>query len=129
MKSRPIPVTILAVLAAVAAILAGFHLLQSLGILPYIIGDAKFRDFNLWYAFMWGLMVWVWVWLFQMLWRVDRQGWLFLAVISSFNLILAFVAILGSGNQFSDVSLTFFVNGLILAYCLLPGTKEAFGVQ
>ncbi len=128
MKSRPIPVTILAVLAAIAAVFAGVHLLQSLGILPYFIGDVKFRNFNLWYAFMWALMVWVWVWLFQMLWRVDKSAWLFLAVISTFNLILGFVALLGSGTQFSDVSATVIVNGLILAYCLLPGTKEAFGV-
>ncbi len=128
MKSRPIPVTILAVLSAIAAVFAGIHLLQSLGILPYVIGDAKFRNFNLWYAFMWGLMVWVWVWLFQMLWRVDKSAWLFLAVISVFNLILGFTALLGSGTQFSDVSVTVIVNGLILAYCLLPGTKEAFGV-
>ncbi|MCG3141954.1 MAG: hypothetical protein HDKAJFGB_03314 [Anaerolineae bacterium] len=128
MKSRPIPVTILAVLSAIAAVFAGIHLLQSLGILPYVIGDAKFRNFNLWYAFMWGLMVWVWVWLFQMLWRVDKSAWLFLAVISAFNLILGFTALLGSGTQFSDVSVTVIVNGLILAYCLLPGTKEAFGV-
>ncbi|RIK33728.1 MAG: hypothetical protein DCC52_02520 [Chloroflexi bacterium] len=128
MKSRPIPVTILAVLSAIAAVFAGIHLLQSLGILPYVIGDAKFRNFNLWYAFMWGLMVWVWVWLFQMLWRVDKSAWLFLAVISTFNLILGFTALLGSGTQFSDVSVTVIVNGLILAYCLLPGTKEAFGV-
>jgi len=27
---------------------------------------------------MWALMVWVWVWVVQMLWRVDKQAWLFL---------------------------------------------------
>lgn len=129
MKSRPIPVTILAVLAAIAALFAVVHLLQSLGILPYFIGDAKFRNFNLWYAIMWALMVWVWVWLFRMLWQVDRSAWIFLAVISTFNLIVAFFTIITSATNFSDVSITFIVNGLILAYCLLPGTKEAFGVQ
>lgn len=128
MKQRPISVTILAVLAAVAALLSAFHLLQAVGILPYVIGPLKFRDFSLWYAIMWGLMVWVYVWLVQMLLRVDRSAWVFLAVISSFNLILDFVAMLGATTTFSDVSLSFIINAIILAYCMLPGTKEAFQV-
>ncbi len=129
MKKRPFPVTLLAILAGLAALFAGVHLLQALGILPYVIGPIKMRDFNLWYAFMWALMVWVWVWLVRMLWNVDRQAWLFLAVISSFNLILDFVALLSADTQFADVSISVIINAIILGYCLLPGTKEAFGVE
>ena len=63
MKQRPFAVTILAVLAGIAAVFAVLHLLQALGILPYFFGSPlQFRDFNLWYVIMWGLMVWVWVW-------------------------------------------------------------------
>src|SRR5512136_1634928 len=76
-KKRPIGVTILAILAGIAAVLAGVHTLQSLGIFPYVIGPVKLHSFNLWNALMWGLMVWVYVWLAQMLWRVDPQAWLF----------------------------------------------------
>ena len=130
-KHRPFVVTILAILAGIAAVFAGVHFLQALGILPYFLGAFKFRDFNLWYALMWGLMVWVWVWLVRMLWSVDRQAWLFLAVIAVFNLILDTTALLfgGVGTSFSDYSVSFIFNGLILLYVMLPSTKRAFEVQ
>ena len=129
-KQRPFVVTILAVLAGIAAVFAGVHFLQALGILPYFLGDFKFRDFNLWYALTWGLMVWVWAWLVRMLWNVDRQAWLFLAVIAGFNLILDTMALLfgGVGTSFSDYSVSFILNGLILLYVMLPSTKRAFEV-
>ncbi|MGE5601441.1 MAG: hypothetical protein ACM30E_00215 [Nitrososphaerales archaeon] len=125
---RPFPVTLLAILAGIAAFLAGIHALQGLGVLPYFIGSVKLHSFNLWNFLMWGLMVWVYVWLVQMLWKVDPQAWFFLAVITTFNLILDFVAMLGSSTSFSDVSVSFIVNAIILIYCMLPGTKRAFGV-
>jgi len=128
MKARPFPVTVLAILAGIAAVLSAVHLLQALGIFPYVIGAVSIRDFNLWYVLMWALMLYVWVWLVRMLWNVDPQAWLFLAIISVFNLILDFFAMLGAATSFSDVSLSFLVNGLILIYVLLPGTKEAFGI-
>ena len=86
----------------------------------------KVHAFNLWNAFMWGLMVWVWVWLIQMLWRVDPQAWLFLAVITVFNLVIDFMMMIGSA-AWSDVSLSFIVNAIILIYVMLPSTKRAFG--
>jgi hypothetical protein len=125
---RPFPVTLLAILAGVAAVLAGIHALQGLGIFPYLLGPVKLHSFNFWNFLMWGLMVWIWVWLVQMLWKVDPQAWMFLAVITSFNLILDFVAMLGSSTNFSDVSVSFLVNAFILIYCMLPGTKRAFGL-
>ncbi len=127
MKSRPFGVTVLAVLAGIAAVLAAVHALQSLGILPFFIGSFSIHAFNFWSFLMWALMVWVWVWVFQMLWRMDKQAWLFLAVITVFNLILDFTVMLGSGS-WSDVSLSFIVNALILIYIMLPGVKQSFDV-
>jgi hypothetical protein len=77
---------------------------------------------------MWALMVWVWVWLVRMLWSVDRQAWLFLAVITAFNLILDFTVMLGAGD-WSDVSVSFLLNAIILIYAMLPGVKRAFEVE
>src|SRR5579871_716451 len=93
-KARPVGVTILAVLAGIAAVLSAFHALQFLGIIPFFIGPVAFRKFNFWYALMWGLMVCVYIWLVQMLWRVDRQAWIFLVIITVFELILNFIAML-----------------------------------
>jgi predicted PurR-regulated permease PerM len=128
-KKRPFGVTILAILAGIAAILAVIHFLQAIGLIPYMIGPIAVRGFNLWNALMWGLMIWVWTWLVKMLWDVDPQAWMFLAVISVFNLILNFVLMLGANTSFSDVSLSTIVNVLILAYVMLPSTRRAFGTD
>jgi hypothetical protein len=128
MKSRPFGVTVLALLAGLAAVLAAIHALQSLGIIPYVIGPIQVHASNFWSALMWGLLVWVYVWLVQMLWRVDKQAWLFLAVITVFNLILDFTVMLGSAT-WSDVSLSFILNAIILIYVMLPGVKQAFDVD
>ena len=125
-KERPLGVTILAILAAVAAVLAAIHALQFLGIIPLFIGSVPVRTFNFFYALMWALLVWVYIWLVQMLWRVDRSAWLFLVIITSFYLILDFVAMLGR-STWQDVSVSFIVNGIILIYCMLPGVRNAFG--
>jgi hypothetical protein len=126
-KKRPIGVTFLAVMAGVAAVLAAVHALQSLGIFPFVIGPFQVHAFSFWSFLMWALMVWVYVWLVQMLLKVDKQAWLFLAVITVFNLILDFTVMLGQG-EWSDVSLSFIVNAIILIYVMLPGVKDAFDV-
>lgn len=126
MSNRPFGVTVLAILAGVLAFLAVVHLLQSLALLPFFIGPFAFRTFSLFSAIMWALMVWVYIWLIQMLWNMDPQAWLFLAVITVFNLILDFMLMLGSAT-WSDVSISFILNALILVYVMLPGVKRAFG--
>jgi len=128
MNQRPIGVTILAVAAGAAAVLAAIYALQFLGIIPFFIGSVALRTFNFWYALMWGLLVWVYVWLVQMLWRVEPAAWMFLVIITLFNLTLDFVAMLGS-STWQDVSISFFLNGIVLIYCLLPGVRRAFGAE
>jgi hypothetical protein len=125
MKKRPFVVTLLAILAGLLAVLAGIHALQALGIIGYAIGPFSIHAFNFWTFLMWLLMIWVWVWLAQMLWNVDKQAWLFLAVITVFNLILDFTVMLGQG-EWSDVNVNFIVNAIILIIVMLPGVKKAF---
>ena len=128
-KQRPFLVTILAILAGIVGVVSVIHALQGLGILPYIVGSFKVRNFDLWYALTWGLMAWIYFWLVQMIWRMEKSAWLFMAVITAFNLILDFTAMLTSGTTFSDVSVSFILNALILIYVMLPGTKRAFEVE
>ena len=127
---RPFGVTVLAILAGIAAILAAIHTLQALGILPLFFGPVgvELQNPNWWYTLMWALMTWIWIWVVQMLWRVDPSAWLFLAAISTLNLIFITLEAIGSPTRFGDQSLTFIVNALILIYVLLPGTKAAFGL-
>lgn len=127
-KSRPIGVTVLALLAAVASILAIFQTLQWLGIIKTDFLWWSVRVSNIWYALMWGLLALIYIWLVRMLWNVDYQGWLFVVVLSTLNLILAFVALIFDASvEFADIALSVVVNGLILIYGMLPGTKDAFG--
>ena len=128
MKKRPFGVTVLAILAALAAVLAGVHALQAIGLFPYMLGPFTVHAFSFWSFLMWALMVWVWVWLVKMLWSVDKQAWLFLAVITVFNLILDFTVMLGAA-EWSDVSASFIINAIILIYAMLPGVRSAFEVD
>ena len=124
-RHRPIMVTMLAIGAGILALMSAVHLLQSLGIIPFVIGRFEVRAFSLFHAIMFGLLVWVWGWLVQMLWKVEPQAWIFLVVVSMFNLVLDFVLLLGE-TSWSDVSISFLVNAVVLLYCLLPGTRRAF---
>lgn len=127
-KSRPFGVTILAILAGIAAFFAIIHTLQMLHLFPISgpLGVFSFFTFDLLGALLWGLMAAIYIWLVRMLWNLDPQGWLFLVVIAIFNLILAFVSVLGR-SSFQAMLPSILINGIILIYCLLPGTKEAFG--
>jgi len=127
-KERPIGVTILAILAGIAAVLAAIHTLQFLGILPFVLGPFgyKVRYFSFWYALMYALLVWVYVWLTRALWRVEREAWLFLVIITVFYLILDAFTLLGA-TSWQDVSVSIIVNAVILIYCMLPGVRAAFG--
>ncbi|TME05732.1 MAG: hypothetical protein E6I80_15980 [Chloroflexi bacterium] len=126
MKERPIGVTILAILAGIAAVLAAINALQFLGIFPFFIGSVPVRTVNFFYALMWLLLVWVYVWLVQMLWRVDPAAWMFLVIITIFELIFDVIALLG-GSSWQNVSVSFLVNAIILLYVMLPGVRRAFG--
>jgi hypothetical protein len=124
-RHRPIVVTILAIGAGILAVLAGIHLLQALGIFPYVIGRFEVRAFSLFYAIMWGLLVWVYLWLIKALWNVERDAWIFLVVVTMFSLIFDFVMLVGS-STWSDVAASFLVSGLLLLYCTLPSTRRTF---
>jgi hypothetical protein len=126
MKKRPFGVTVLAILAGALAVLSGIHALQSLGIFPFMIGPFNVHAFSFWYFLMWALMVWIYVWVVQMLWNMEKSGWLFCAVIAAFNLILDFTVMLSQDGAWGDVSVHFLLNAIILIYVMLPGVRKAF---
>src|SRR5437763_4931314 len=97
MRERPIGVTILAILAGIAAVLAAIHALQFLGIFPFVIGSSgyKVHAFSFWYALMYGLLVWVYIWLTMALWRVEPGAWIFLVIVTLFYLTIDFLSLFG----------------------------------
>jgi len=126
-RDRPFVITLLAIFALLGAAQAFFVTLQMLHLLPINIGPMHFWTFDFWGALMWGILFLVYMWVFRMLWNVDPQGWLFLVIISGLNLMLAFLSVLG-GSSWEAMSAAILINGLILVYCLLPGTKKAFEI-
>ena len=125
-KNRPFGVTVLAILAGIAAVIAIIHTLQMLHLFPVFLGPVRFFTFSFIGALLWGIMALIYIWLVRGLWNVDPSAWLFLVVISTFNLILAFVSILGT-TSFQAMLPSIVINGAILIYCLLPGVKDSFG--
>lgn len=123
---RPIGVIVLAVVSGFMAILMALAALQWLGLIPWFGPGPAIRTFNLWYALMYGLMAYIYIWLTQMLWRLDGSAWLFLAVITVFNLILNFVSLV-TGTPWGWVALPIILNSLVLIYIMLPGVRQAFG--
>ena len=127
-KKRPFGVTLLAILAGILAVLAILRTLHWLGFFPWFGPLPDIRTFNLWYALMFGLLAWVYIWLTQMLWKVDPSAWLFLAVITVFNLILDFITVVSSQIPTPTIyQIGIALNALILIYIMLPGVRKAFG--
>ncbi len=128
-KKRPIGVTILAILAALGAVIAIIHTLQMLHLFPIRgpFGEFKFFTFDLFGAILWGILALIYIWVVRMLWNLDPQGWLFVVALATLNLIVAVISIFGQSSVQAMLP-AIIVNGLILIYGLLPGTKEAFSI-
>ncbi|MCJ7444458.1 MAG: hypothetical protein MUO26_08010 [Methanotrichaceae archaeon] len=118
-RHRPFVIMLLAILALLGFAQAAVVTLQMLHLLPVWMGPMNFWIFNLWGALMWGIMAFIYLWLFRMLWNVMPQGWLFLVIISGLNLILAILSILGASTWRSMMP-AISINGFILFYCLMP---------
>lgn len=122
--------TLLAILAGFAALVAIIYTLQMLHLwlVTGPLGLVKFFTFNLFGAILWGIMAAIWLWVARMLWAVDVQGWLFVVVMATLNIILDLFSVIG-GTPWEAISVALFLNALILINGLLPGTKAAFGVE
>jgi hypothetical protein len=129
-KERPVGVTILAILAGLAAVIAAIHALQFLGIFPFVIGPSGYtvHYFSFWYALMYGLLVWVYIWLTMALWRVEPGAWIFLVIVTLFYLSIDLLQMIGA-STWRDVSFSIILNAIILLYCMLPGVRSAFGTE
>jgi hypothetical protein len=71
------------------------------------------------------LIALVYLWVANMLWNLEPQGWLFVVLLACINLIFDVVAVIGSSSV-QGLSGSLLVNALILVYCLWPATRAAF---
>jgi hypothetical protein len=126
-KERPIGVMLLAFLAILGAVNALIYTLQMLHLLPTYLGPIAFFQFSLIGAFFWGLLFFIWLAVFRMIWEMQSGGWMFIVLISVINLIFGFITMLG-GTPWQVMAPLLIVSALALIYCLLPGTKKLFGI-
>jgi hypothetical protein len=124
-SSRPFGVLVLEALTLLGALAAAINALQFLHILPGAYGPLAFFGFDLLGALLSVLLAAIYLWLAKMLWDLEPQGWLFVVIMASINLIFHLVAVLGS-SPFEGLSGSFLVNAVLLACCMWPGTRAAF---
>jgi hypothetical protein len=126
-RQRPFGVTLLAVLTGIAFILNAFVTLLFLGAMPAaLFGGTGFFGQALVGALLWGVMTFIWGWVTVGLWTLDPQAWLFVVILTIFDLILAGISVLGA-TTWQAVLPSVVLNAVILIYSLSSGVKEAFG--
>src|SRR3954452_14703417 len=74
-QSRPFGVTLLASLCGLQAVIAAYHTLQFLHILPVTLGQVSFYGFDLLGALIWGVSAACYLWAARMLWQMEEEGW------------------------------------------------------
>jgi hypothetical protein len=126
-RARTPAITILAVLAGIAGVLAAIDVLRYLGMIPVgqFYGVAFYGQDWLGAALS-AVVAVIWFMVARQLWNVDVQGWMFVMLISVLNLIFLAFAIIG-GTPFASVMPNVLVNGGALILASLPSTKAAFG--
>ncbi len=126
-KERPGAVQFLAIMAFLAAVIAIFHTLQMLHILPFLgpFGSYAFFSFSLIGAILWGIIALVWLWVASKTWALDRQAWMFLVVWSLLGLVMDFLSIIG-GPPWEALDPSIMLTGLDRFPGLLPGTNAAY---
>ena len=97
-----------------------------LHILPTYIGPVGFYQFSLIGAFLWGFLVLIWLAVFRMLMDVQPQAWNFMMILAVLNLVS--VSSPCWGPSLEAMAPILIVSGLVFIYCMLPGTKKAFGI-
>lgn len=131
-KHRPVAVTIMAVVAFVAALLALLDVFRYMGWLPIsvstVLGDIRFVLPQAYWlgAILAGINAFVWFVVAGWLWNLNPSGWLFVVVIAIFNLVLLFLALLGQ-TTVAAILPGLLINAIALLLAFLPGTREAFG--
>lgn len=129
-KQRPFAVTLLAIIAGLAGVVAVLDTLRYLGLLPFTIPffgtEVSFFGVSIFGAILAGIVAVIWFWAAGKLWNLDPQGWTFVVVIAIVYIIFDVLAILG-GTPINSMWISLGLTVLALILGLLPGTRAAFG--
>ena len=120
---RTAAITILAILAVVAGIVA---IVDALRYLQVLFSPLSFLGAPLLGAILSGLVALIWFWAAARIWNVDPQGWLFMVAIAAIYLIFDVIAVI-AGTPIELLLPSIFLSALALILGLLPSTKREFG--
>ena len=126
MPKQPVGVTILGVLAAVAAGVSLYHALQFFGALPAMLGRFTFFGQNFWGAMVFSFNALLWAAVAWGLLSLKPWAWLFTIVVAVLGLLSALFGLLG-GSELSAMLPALVIDAIILIYCTTSGVKQAFG--
>jgi len=73
------------------------------------------------------VLVLIYIWVFNMLWNLNFQGWMFVIIVAGLNIIFSIASVLG-GSSWQALAVSVLVNGVIILYCFMPGVKDAFQI-
>jgi hypothetical protein len=125
---RPIGVTILATLAALAGVANLWRIGVYLGWFNFnVAGEVtwKLPDPN-WAGAFWALiMAAIWFWVASQFWNMRAAGWQFGVFISLFTLIWGFFAIL-FGSTLTSETIPMLLALAVYVYLMWPGVRDAF---
>ena len=125
---RPFNVALLAALSALAGAIAIYQTLQflHLSILGAIPNPGTYRFFALDQlgAVLWGGLACGWAWTAWVVWRLRRGAWQLVAALAGLSLAIAFTALVG-GSGVQAMLPEILLNGIMLIYAFLPGTRSA----
>ena len=125
--NRPFAVTLLAIIAVIAGLVAVVDTLRYLGLLPIpFLGDISIYGFSLFGAILSGVVALIWFGVARQLWALDPRGWNFVLIISILFLILNLISII-TGTPWQALWVSIAASAIALILAILPGTKAAFG--
>src|SRR5262245_15602781 len=122
---RPGIITILAILAFVAAVLTGYKLLMYLGIVPLSLGALSFFGGSSLGAVATGIKFVVLLAVMYGLWTMRPWGWLLTLIVALYGLFLALLEWLSQSSLF-PVAASVLIDALILLSILSPRARNAF---
>ena len=125
---RPGIVTILAILAFVAAVVTGYKLLIYLGIVPPSLGALAFFGGNSVGAIATGIKFVVLLAVMYGLWTMRPWGWLLTLIVAIYGLFLALFEWLSQSSLF-PVAGSVLIDALILLSILSPRVRNNFAAM
>jgi hypothetical protein len=124
---RPIGVTILAIVAALAGLFEIWRALVFLGVVSFtFVGKAVTFPDPQWASALWAVIIAaIWFWVASGFWNVRGYAWSFGIFISMFTVIFGFFALLGGSTMEAETVGWLLAIGIFF-YLNYPGVRDVF---